>query len=75
MASGLFDMLSDLAKNSSLLAQFKANPDAVMDQYGLTAAQKNALKESLHKGKHHHFFSAISDEAQQHFSDPDMFMC
>lgn len=75
MASGLFDMLSELAKNSQLLANFKANPDAVMAQYGLTEAQKTALKESLQKGKHHHFFSVVSEEAQQHFSDPDMFLC
>ncbi len=75
MASGLFDMLSELAKNAQLLADFKANPDAVMGQYGLTEAQKNALKESLLKGKHHHFYSAVSEEAQQHFANPDMFLC
>jgi glutathionylspermidine synthase len=75
MASGLFDMLSELAKNSQLLASFKANPDAVMEQYGLTAAQKEALKQSFHKGKHHHFYSVVSEEAQQHFADPDVLLC
>lgn len=75
MASGLFDLLSNLAKDANLLKQFKADPDAVMDQYGLTDAQKTALKESCLKNKHHQFFSAVSDEAQKHFADPDMFLC
>lgn len=75
MASGLFDMLSDLAKDPALLASFRADPDNVMTTYGLSKAQKDALLESIKNGKHHHFFSAVSEEAEEQFADPDMFIC
>lgn len=75
MASGLFDMLADLARNQGLLAAFKHDPDSVMDKYNLSEEQKAHLKSSLHDGKHHDFFKAIGDEAHKQFSRPDMLFC
>ena len=75
MASGLFDLLSDLAKDPNLLNQFKANPDQVMAQYDITGQNKSLVKSSIKDGKHHDFFKAIGDEAHEQFADPDIAIC
>jgi hypothetical protein len=75
MASKLFNMLSDLAKDAKIRDKFKKDPDAVMTEYGLSDAQKKALNESMKQGKHDSFHKAMKDEANEHFSDPDMLLC
>ena len=67
MASGLFDMLADLAKDPNLLKAFNSDPDSVMDSYYLTQGQKTHLSSSLHGGMSHDFFKAIGDEAHAQF--------
>jgi len=67
MASGLFDMLADLAKDPSLLSSFTSNPDSVMDNYYLTQDQKTHIKSSLHNGMSHDFYKVIGDEAHAQF--------
>ncbi len=75
MASGLFDMLSALASDSQKLADFKNDPDSVMNEYNLTSDQKKHIKSSLSDSKHHDFFKVIGDEVHDHFTDPDVLFC
>jgi len=75
MASGLFDMLSDLAKDAALLAKFKNDPDDVMKDYQINNDLKKHIKSAVEDGKHHDFFKAVGDEAHEKFSDPDMMIC
>ena len=75
MASGLFDMLSDLAKDPALLAKFKADPNDVMKDYDISNESKKHVTSSVEDGKHHDFLKAVGDEAHDQFSDPDMMIC
>ena len=47
MASTLNNMLSDLAKNPSLLDEFKADPDSVMDKYGVADDEKAMIHNAV----------------------------
>ncbi|MCB0490730.1 MAG: hypothetical protein KDC99_19820, partial [Cyclobacteriaceae bacterium] len=61
----LFDMLSDLAKNSQALSDFKKDPDATMTKYGLSDDQKKKIKNSMN-GQHADFTKVVQDEVKAH---------
>lgn len=42
--SKLVNLLKDLGGDAALSGQYADNPDAVMDKYGLSADERNALK-------------------------------
>ena len=66
MASKVFDLLSDLAKDSKKLDDFKKDPDAVMNKYGLTDDQKTKIKNSMNNSQHDDFFDLIKNEISAH---------
>jgi hypothetical protein len=75
MASGVFEMLAALASDPQKLADFKNDPDSVMNEYNLSTDQKKHIKSSLNDGKHHDFFKVIGDEVHDQFTDPDILIC
>lgn len=66
MASKVFDLLSDLAKDSKKLSDFKKDPDSVMSKYGLTDDQKTKIKNSMNNKEHDDFFDLIKNEITAH---------
>lgn len=67
MASPLFDMLSDLAKDADALSRFQNSPSEVMEEYGIDAETQALLVSSVQDGMHQNFFKAIGDEAAERF--------
>ena len=62
MASELFSMLADLAKDPKKLDKFHSDPATIMDKYGLSTTQKRLMK-SASRGNQQDFLKAVGDEA------------
>jgi hypothetical protein len=44
MSKALKELITDLSKNPDLEEKFNANPDEVMDQYGLSEQEKELIR-------------------------------
>jgi len=75
MASGVFNMLAALAGDQKILADFRSNPESIMDEFNLTEEQKELIKNSLNEHRHHDFFKVLGDEIHEQFADPDILFC